>query len=80
MPQVGPEKIKKKKKFARGVPAVVQQVEDPAILQWWLGFDPWSRNFHMLWVWPKRKEKKKKKCKEAFSLRTFRGSAGLPTP
>ena len=22
----------------------------------WRGFDPWPRNFHMLWVWPKKKK------------------------
>ena len=33
-----------------------QWVKDPALsLQWlglllWCGFDPWPRNFHMLWV------------------------------
>ena len=36
-----------------GVPAVVQQVKDPALphfwcrMQLWLGFDPWSRNFQV---------------------------------
>ena len=22
----------------------------------WFGFDLWLRNFHMLWVWPKKKD------------------------
>lgn len=34
-------------------------VKDLALLSpSWRGFDPQPRNFHMLWVWPKRKEKK----------------------
>ena len=28
-------------------------------LQLWRGFDPWPRNFHMLWVQKKKKKKKK---------------------
>ena len=32
----------------------------------WYGFDPWPRNFHMLWVWPPppppRKKEKRKCC------------------
>ena len=26
-----------------------------------LGFSPWPRNFHMLWVWPKKEKQKTKK-------------------
>ena len=43
---------------------LAQQVKDSALsLQrqgslLWPGFDPWPRNFHMLWVWPKKKKKK----------------------
>ena len=39
----------------------VHSVKDPELsLQQlgsllWLGFSPWLRNFHMLWVWPKKK-------------------------
>ena len=29
-------------------------------LLWWCRFDPWLRNFYMLWVWPKKKRIKKK--------------------
>ena len=25
----------------------------------WCRFDPWSRNFRMLWVWPKKKKRSK---------------------
>ena len=28
-------------------------------LQLWLGFNPWPENFHMPWVWPLKKKKKK---------------------
>ena len=41
---------------------MAQQVKDLAwLLQWlgsllWCGFNPWPRNFHMLWVWPKNKK------------------------
>lgn len=44
------------------------QVKDPTLslqqLQWllWPGFNPWSRNLHMLGAWT-RKEKKEKKVK-----------------
>ena len=37
---------------------VAQQVKDPVLsLMWlrlllWHRFDPWSRHFHMPWVWP----------------------------
>ena len=39
-----------------------QQVRDPALsVLWfkllpWHGFNPWSRNFHMPWIWTKKKE------------------------
>ena len=43
------------------VPAVAQWIKGPALPQLGhrsqlrLGFDPWPRNFHMPWVWPKGK-------------------------
>ena len=46
---------------------MVQWVKDPTLLQlWhqsqlWLTFSPWPRNFHMLWVWPKKNQKEKRK-------------------
>ena len=48
------------------IPSWAQWVKDPVLLQlWcrsqmWLGLDPWPRNFHMPWAWPKRKTKTKK--------------------
>ena len=42
---------------------VAQQVKDLALLhlwprlQLWHRFDPWPRNFHILWVWQKKKKK-----------------------
>ena len=42
-------------------PAQCSGLKDPALPELWLGFDPWPENFHMLWVWPQLKKKKKKK-------------------
>ena len=42
---------------------VAQRVKDPALsLPWlwsllWQVFDPWPRNFHIPWVWPKKEKK-----------------------
>ena len=46
------------------VPAVAQWVQDPALPQLWLGFDPWPRNFHMPWVQliTKNNNNKKTRC------------------
>ena len=38
---------------------VAQWVKDPALSLLWLRFDPWPRNFRMLWMWPKHKNKVK---------------------
>ena len=46
-------------------------LKDPALPQlWlrlrsqlWLELNPWPRNFHMPWVQPKKKKKKKDRCK-----------------
>ena len=35
------------RKATMGVPTVIQWVKDPALLQLWLRFDPWPRNFHV---------------------------------
>ena len=35
---------------------MARQVKNLALSLLWLGFDPWSWNFHMLWVWPKKTE------------------------
>ena len=54
------------KEDIRGVPTVVQRVQEPALAQlwrgsWqWLGFDPWPRDFPRLQVQPKKKKKKKR--------------------
>lgn len=43
---------------------MVQWVKDLALpqlchrLQLWLRFDPWPRNFHMLWVQPFKEKRK----------------------
>ena len=44
-----------KKKTLLGSFLVAQWVKDPALSLLWLGFNPWSRNFHML---PSQKRKK----------------------
>ena len=31
-------------------------VKESALSLLWLGFDPWPRNFHMLWAQPKTKK------------------------
>ena len=42
------------------LPSLEQWVKNLALLQlWcksqlWLKFNPWPRNFHMLWMWPKK--------------------------
>ena len=35
-------------------------VKDTALSLLRLGFDPWFKNFRMLWVWPKKKKKRKR--------------------
>ena len=51
------------------IPSLVQWVKDLALLPLWqrsqlqLGFDPWSRKFHMLLVQPKKRNKRKRKKK-----------------
>ena len=48
--------------FFLGSSLMAQRVKDLALalqrlrLLLWYGFDPWPRNFHMLWVWPKKKK------------------------
>ena len=57
-----------------GVPTVAQGVKDLVLWQlWlrsqlWLRFDPWSRNFHMLQVWPEKKKDRQKLSKESASF------------
>ena len=52
---------------------MVQQVKDLALLQLchrlqlWLGFDPWPKYFHMLWVQPKKKKQKPTNFKDCNS-------------
>ena len=49
---------------AGSIPNLAQWVKDPEGPQLWrrpqlrLRFNPWPRNFRMLWVWPKKKKKK----------------------
>lgn len=40
-------------------------LEDLALLLRRLVFNPWPRNFPMLWVWPKKKEKMFKTVKQS---------------
>ena len=54
---------KKRKQIQIRVPTVEQQVKGLALLHLWhrsqlqLRFNPWPRNFHMLQVWPKGRER-----------------------
>ena len=56
---------------------LVQWVEDLALLQLWcrlqlhLGFDPWPGNFHVLWVRPKKKKKKKELTAYVFFYKCY---------
>ena len=43
------------------IPGLAQWGKDPVLLQQWLGFDPWSRNFHMPWVQERKRERKREK-------------------
>ena len=68
MPQVQPSKdrrwkkrgggiFKKKEEFPGGLVVKDLTLSVPAVVQ----FDPWTRNFHMPWARPKKKERKGKK-------------------
>jgi len=37
-------------------------LKDLVLPQLWLGFNPWARNFHMLWVQPLNQQKQGKFC------------------
>ena len=50
-----------KKKKSTGVPAVLQHVNELALSPQERGFDPWLRNFHVPWVWPKKKKEKRER-------------------
>ena len=51
--------------FGRGP---VQGVKDPALPHQQLRLSPWPGNFHVLWVWPKKKRKKKEFTIVSFYL------------
>ena len=57
MPQVRPQKDKKKKKAEARSFLVHQRVKDLVLLLLWRWFDPWPRNFHMWWLQPKKPTK-----------------------
>ena len=41
---------------AGSIPGWGSGLKDPMMWQlWWLGFNPWLRNFYMQWVWPLKK-------------------------
>ena len=44
---------------AGSIPSPVLWVKDRALLQLWLGFDPWPKNFHMPWVQLKKEKERK---------------------
>ena len=45
-----------------------QQVKELALSLLWCQFDPWPRNFHMLWAWPKKKRKNSLGKKRKYML------------
>ena len=48
------------------VQSLAQWVKGSKLSQPQLGFNPWPVNFHLPWVWLKKKKKKKKKNPECF--------------
>ena len=53
------------KVVTQGVPVVAQRVKDPALLKLWHRY-PCPGNFHMLFMWQKKKKKKKSGHLEFF--------------
>ena len=59
-----------------GSSLVAQRVKDPALsrkqlrLLLWHRFDPWPRNFHMLWVHPEKKARELDKDRRVGRSRT----------
>ena len=45
---------------------MAQWVKDWALSLPWCTFDPWPRNFLMLWVLPKKKKKKEERKKKKY--------------
>ena len=45
-------------------PAWHSGLKELVVLQLWLGFNPCPRNFDMLWIWPQKLKKKKKRTKK----------------
>ena len=41
------------------------RVKGPVLSLLWCGLDPWPGNFHMSWVWPKKKKKNEQKKENA---------------
>ena len=50
------------------IPSLAQWVKYP-VLQLWLWFNFWPRNFHTLWMWQKTKNKYKTKKKKPIFLK-----------
>ena len=46
---------------AGSIPSPAQWVRDPALLQVWLGSDPWPGNSHMLWAGRRREREENRK-------------------
>ena len=50
---------------------VAQQIKDPVQSLLWCGFDPWLRNFLMLWAWPKANQANKKQNTQLKTTETL---------
>ena len=50
------------------IPSPAQWVKDLALPKLWLGLDPWLKNFHMPWVWPKKKKREREKLAEFLGV------------
>lgn len=55
--RLGGVRTTKLQELGWGSSLVVQPVKDLLLPQLWCGFDPWLGNLHILWAWPKKKER-----------------------
>ena len=51
---------------SESIPRPLQWLKDPVLPQLWLRFNPWPKNFHMLWMKKKKKKKKNPEIRKKF--------------